>query len=334
MKTKRNLTLDFIRGVGIIIVVVAHAMQINLEEGGNNILWMYIRTFQMPLLFFLSGYTAGYAYPCEGSIRYIRQKIMRLFVPYVAWAEIFYLLCCALGYDVLKIEAIFLCLANSPFWFLRHLMIYFIVIWIANIIVNFTKHMALNDSLINALPVVLPCLGSSLIFMFRSTIFLNQANALWQYFWFLAGYILFILIKKKRDIESFLWNNQMLIFSACGIIASFWLYKHVGVNEYIICIFSVISGYLFFGNLSNKCGRKIKALIVKIGNNTLPIYAIHWCILFAPNLYVNWYTTKLNQNFYIINVLLTSTVWIIVCMVLIWLLRMNRITRRVLMGER
>lgn len=53
--TERNNTLDLLRGLAILIVVIGHAIQVNLSEGRNCFIWSnLILEFQMPLMFLLA----------------------------------------------------------------------------------------------------------------------------------------------------------------------------------------------------------------------------------------------------------------------------------------
>lgn len=118
MNKYRDTSLDFIRGIGIIIVVLAHAMQINLPQNDYNNFWMYIRIFQMPLLFFISGYTSGFSYPSDKPIIYIKSKIFRLVIPYIVWAEIFMVIYNIYGdgrHERFSMISMLICLKTSPF---------------------------------------------------------------------------------------------------------------------------------------------------------------------------------------------------------------------------
>lgn len=75
------------------------------------------------------------------------------------------------------------------------------------------------------------------------------------------------------------------------------------MNEYVTCTIATTMMMLLFGNLGNFSKEyKYSRYIEEIGRSTLPIYAIHWCILFAPNLNQNMYTRILNEDYYIFNV--------------------------------
>lgn len=71
------------------------------------------------------------------------------------------------------------------------------------------------------------------------------------------------------------------------------------MNEYVTCTIATTMMMLLFGNLGNFSKEyKYSRYIEEIGRSTLPIYAIHWCILFAPNLNQNMYTRILNEDYY------------------------------------
>jgi fucose 4-O-acetylase-like acetyltransferase len=62
-------------------VVIGHAIQANLLEGETSFVWSnLIFAFQMPLLFFISGYAAGFSFPSYDSMKFIKKKAGRLFV--------------------------------------------------------------------------------------------------------------------------------------------------------------------------------------------------------------------------------------------------------------
>lgn len=62
----RDITLDILRGIAIFIVVLGHSIQASLLSDESSFVWSkLILNFQMPLLFCISGYTAGFSYHPE-----------------------------------------------------------------------------------------------------------------------------------------------------------------------------------------------------------------------------------------------------------------------------
>lgn len=75
--------IDTAKGIGIILVVLAH---IWLAEKGYN----YINSFHVPLFFFLSGYLMDFE-KYDGGMKFIAGKFARIIVPYCWFSVITYL---------------------------------------------------------------------------------------------------------------------------------------------------------------------------------------------------------------------------------------------------
>ena len=73
---------------------------------------------------------------------------------------------------------------------------------------------------------------------------------------------------------------------------------------------------------------------VDIGKNTLPIYAIHWCLLFSPFFRIKFYQKLFSEFSLFISSILTLAVWMAVCVPLIKLLRKTQLTRELLLGDK
>lgn len=57
---KRSTSVDLLKGYAIILVVLGHALQYNINNFDNNIVFRIIYSFHMPLFMFASGYVAFY----------------------------------------------------------------------------------------------------------------------------------------------------------------------------------------------------------------------------------------------------------------------------------
>lgn len=73
MNSKREIWLDYVKAIGIILVVAGHC---NLPEGITN----YIYLFHMPLFFFISGYL--FPRKIKSSKEFLKKKAKRLLYPY------------------------------------------------------------------------------------------------------------------------------------------------------------------------------------------------------------------------------------------------------------
>lgn len=107
------------------------------------------------------------------------------------------------------------------------------------------------------------------------------------------------------------------------------------MNEYVTCTIATTMMMLLFANLGNFSKEyKYSRYIEEIGRSTLPIYAIHWCILFAPNLNQNMYTRILNEDYYIFNVFFTCIIWLGISILGIRILRKTKVTKILFLGEK
>lgn len=86
----RDVGLDTLRGVAILIVVLSHALQFRGGSSGEPLLAVVV-SMSMPLFVWLSGYAAGYSRPGR-FLEVATRKANALLVPYVAWGIIYSLL--------------------------------------------------------------------------------------------------------------------------------------------------------------------------------------------------------------------------------------------------
>lgn len=73
MNSKREIWLDYVKAIGIILVVAGHC---NLPESIRN----YIYLFHMPLFFFVSGYL--FPKSINSTKEFLKKKAQRLLYPY------------------------------------------------------------------------------------------------------------------------------------------------------------------------------------------------------------------------------------------------------------
>ncbi len=78
----RNNKLDNIKGLLIILVVLGHLLELDMEYGVNKFLYVIIYTFHMPVFVFVSGYFASFN---------IKRILKKLLYPYILF-QILYLL--------------------------------------------------------------------------------------------------------------------------------------------------------------------------------------------------------------------------------------------------
>lgn len=214
----RDETIDTLRGIGIIFVVLGHL----LSDGPHNTLYndgqlyRYIYSFHMPLFFILSGYCFKYRDTFKG---YLIHKLKTLALPYYAsvFISIFFTICFSNIYDFNRfVDA--LILSGTNLAYVNNFALWFYpVIFLASIIF-YWMYILLKKVYIN---VVLIIVLSFCVFWF-DTNFLVQ---------FLHG-------------EISVWGlsvvPQAVLFMCVG-----YFFKQIHLFKYCIC-FPISCLLLFF----------------------------------------------------------------------------------------
>lgn len=88
--THRLFSVDALKGFAISCVVLGHVLLRNAADPNDNVVYLLLTAFEMPLFMFLSGYIL------PGKVRgsrplWVWRRAVRLMVPFLAWHTIFYL---------------------------------------------------------------------------------------------------------------------------------------------------------------------------------------------------------------------------------------------------
>jgi fucose 4-O-acetylase-like acetyltransferase len=73
----RDHHIDALKGVAIILVVLGHSIQINDPNYDNNLLFMLVYSFHMPMLMFLSGFILSTQFGYY-LLNYLKKNAVRL----------------------------------------------------------------------------------------------------------------------------------------------------------------------------------------------------------------------------------------------------------------
>ncbi len=125
----RNLTIDFIRGVAILLVVLGHNIQygsgdIFYKSAGyfDNSLFKLIYSFHMPLFALLSGYL--FFWTMKKSVNNVlKRRVLSLILPIFCWVSLEYVVKCVVlasknGFCVLSLFSKYVFSFFHEFWFL------------------------------------------------------------------------------------------------------------------------------------------------------------------------------------------------------------------------
>lgn len=295
MNTKRDLSVDICKGVGIMLMVLGHS---GLPKAGHDFIYM----FHMPLFFFLSGYCFKEKYlgDYEG---FIKRKIKTLWWPYVKYSLLFLLLhniFCYLhiysveygyqGNGVLPItlseakDTVWSIVTNMSgedqllggFWFLKELLLGSIVALVTMILIKrFSSRFSviclksggaffllMFSVLMNKYVLIFPCFG------IRSVTLLSAAI-------FLAGHL----------CHELKWNGNLgwgFFFALIILVGSILMPReilHLAWYEIVpYFIFGLIGSMmaLIFSRFLAERFPKISDLVSWIGRNTMTILTWHF----------------------------------------------------------
>lgn len=323
----REIALDVLRGIAILIVVLGHAIQSSLLEGESSFIWSrLILNFQMPLLFCISGYSAGFSFPSNDTKKFIVKKIKRLLIPYVAWESLHYMVVCIVTSDYNMFEGISFIkeFFISDFWFLRVLFIYYVVLWIYNILFSLVH---IKNKMVQSLLLLSGC---AIVWLLTKIKLINGSLSVWYYVWFIIGLLFFIY---KSYINSLIHNTKKV--SCVGsifitLLVIFAIAKNVSTRIITVLLVAQISMVVYAS--VGVMPEKIRTYLIHVGKNTLPVYGIHWCLLFSPVFRVNGYQGIRNVLALYPSAILISIMWVVISEVLILILSKSNMGRKIFLG--
>ena len=285
-------------------------------------------------MFFISGYATGFSFPSSNPTQFIWKKVVRLLIPYLSWEIIHYFIVAVQPneYRQLGVVEFLKEVFISDFWFLRMLFLFFIIMWIADIVL----HLIHQEKNTRASIIVLLVLSLSVI-LISGVPLLSQSGSLWYYLWFVFGYIGFHVL--KTDFIQKLWKNKLFRRFVFGVgiiamVAVVLIMTRKPIQPKLVAVIFCLSICVIVCGIERYIPVFIRQFCVNIGKNTLPIYAIHWCLLFSPLFRIQLYVKLFSKCPLFISSMLTAAVWMVVCVLLIKLLRKTKLTRVLLLGDK
>lgn len=289
MKTqeKRDSSIDSLRGLAIILVVLGHSLQYTNTDFDNNILFRIIYSFHMPLFMFISGYVTFFGQ--DKMVSGFKKRATLLLFPYFSWAIVTFFLN-AIQADQLSWHhagIFFTNLAKSPdnngLWFLW-------LIFLINGIIVLLKMAKIR------LEIGLFVLWAVLNFFLikRPEInFLGVGLLKYHLLYFLLGF----LFCKTRDQHKKIYTR--LLYVCCIVFPFAVAYWHRTIPPFFISELNLKDkwtlilwfSYQYFCGIMgtglaivvinglNKLVPALTAQLKKLGLITLEIYAIHYYLL-------------------------------------------------------
>ena len=193
---ERNIVIDALKAVAIILVVIGHVMVSLYPENYNeNILFKICYSFHMPLFIFVGGGVTAYKSDEKiMQIKWIYNCFKRLMIPYFIWTAIY----CLIGRRTDFLNALFL---DPVLWYLINLFICDLILFIS----VHTKKMK------NLTLICFYILFFALYGVFRDGNLVIKNIALFFPF-YLAGHIIFRSKEKPwvKYLKKYMWIGAIL----------------------------------------------------------------------------------------------------------------------------
>lgn len=334
MQKARNRTVDVLRGLAMLLVVLGHTMSGSSVDSEKSFIYQVIWSLQMPLFFLISGYVTQYSKPMESGSslwRYVIKKTVAYLLPWTVWT--FALRGLLFGQTNFLDLKYLLWHMDSGYWFL-------FALWMISMVFGFAqfaahKHTGLKNTAIICLvsilgAAILGCVGlvAGLSFLcIKLTIYYLPFYLLGHIYGkysekvpekvkqlcVVVGLIVWLVIIRQVDlfaIEDGLYGIVLrAVSSMCGCVAVSGIF--VNLREEILS------------------GRTVQ-FVEKVGKRSLEVYLIHYLLLNMIQLAVQpeWGTAEA-----VALVAVNYGLTLLTAMVVVNLLNANKIMRKVLFGK-
>lgn len=341
---KRNPYIDIVKAILIILVIIGHSIQygsgptyIEKQSFFNNYIFKFIYSFHMPLFIMISGYLSYSSINKNNLKETIISKFKSLIIPILIWSIIpFFIL---LDYvNIISSIKLFLSVFSTNLWFLWSLFYINILVKIIN------KYFKDNIFIYILLFLITFILPNNLIIKYFNIQFSLYS---YMYLYFMLGYFykkynLEEKLKKLINYKTLIINSIIFILllnffskedyiylSGINIIGN---YKQILIDlyRYLIGFIGSIEILLLVKYLIPKLNDKIKDKLTYLGKNTLGIYIVS--SILHP--YLLPIITKGISNINYIFIILESIIIILISILVIELIKKNKILNKYLLGDK
>lgn len=259
--------IDIIKGFAIILVVLAHLIQMNTINGIHNVVFQFINSFHMPLFFFASGYIAFKVCKIEnvgGWYLFVINKMRSLILPLIVWTLVVNRYFLSSTWTPLCTNEFVVCLTKPGLWFLLTLFQISVMFGVLHLLSKRFGSKWSIDALMSILIIAL------LIILHEMSL------ALYSIFYFIG-----VFVAKFRKIQC-VCQSEITVAIATSIFFTLvvhWKIDGSYIDDALKCIIapcSFIMAYYF-----SKLGERtwIGNRLASIGQHSLAVYIIHWNLL-------------------------------------------------------
>ena len=286
MPAERNLRIDMLRGIAILLVFLGHTISGCTVEGTNNVLFNIIWSLQMPLFILISGYVTCYSKPLNNRyvlFQYIFKRTVAYMIPWVVWTLVVRGL--VLGdHNYLNLRWI-LWHMDSGYWFLFSIwtisMIFGITQYVTSKVISPSKKLC--EFIFHAL-FYIGCMGGLLcVGLLTSFSFLCIKLTLYYMPFYYLGYLYAryknVLLPSKVSVVVSDVLIAVSLFIYIFFIVNFRLYDlSDALRDVIIRVVSSLCGCIAVCGLVYKTNERYQLIgdgLVWCGSHSLELYVFH-----------------------------------------------------------
>ena len=292
--------IDCLRGLAMFMVVYSHVMSFGMNPYTPSFIGLWMRETMLPLFFFISGFVSYKGTSIVGVKEYGRQmwkKTTTMLLPTLIMMGLM------MWYSDSNMLEFLFRYDKAGFWFTMVLFQIFAIYYPALIL---TK--CVDNSVVKAMILLLPYI--MMMFVFRIVGFESHAAILFEwvkvngfYLFFALGAITNLLQKETIHIGRWMLPDipsaiKSHIFSLL-LIANVFVFIRIGGGNIFSQILSVLTLYTAFHMLStwlSETNNNFSNILAKIGCYTLPIYLMHFFLLFRLPTSVTEYIKSLQTD--------------------------------------
>lgn len=338
-KSSRNATLDALKGIAIILVVLGHCIQfgsgssfLDSKSFFDNTIFKIIYSFHMPLFMLISGYLFHFSIEKHSFGENITIRIKNLIIPIITWQTIWLLI---IEFDSLTdfCASYYFYTYLNTLWFLTSVFINSIIVLIYN---KYFNDSILLYSITFIILLFIPNLHSYNLYVYMFPYFVcaylfnktggfKKLNSKWKYFSGGGLIIIYLFLLSHYETTDYAYTsgtyilkNHMLSISQISTDIFRWSIGLIG-SICIIIIIDYISGKI-------KQSFLIKGLC-RIGTKTMGVYII------STYLFKCFYLLPISELSYTY-IIIESIITICISLLAIWLIEQNKYLKIVLLGGR
>lgn len=299
---QRNSSIDAIKGIAIVLVMIGHVFVHNQME--DPYIYDFIKAVQMPLFILISGYLCGQGRKISDITIYrknLGKRVVSYLLPFFAWLTVMHLHNLKEAYKIIFVQL------DYGLWFLAVLFVLTFMVYTAQLAAGFFKKRIISEcvfwivySLFCLVMIVQILTGNQFLSPYLTIIYVP---------FYMLGYVVgnygkeFLCWNKKENGKLDCKNSRVV---QCGILmlSAIFLYLVFAKNlnsmeskvDVLIQMLASLLGCagIIYGALWWKEGT-IKNIFAKIGEYTLELYVIHYHfanMLNFKNKQYDFYTTE------------------------------------------